>query len=180
VSVPVTRRGWRIPWRGTAAAVLLVAASSALTLAAVRRQPVEPPVAGEVLASHIRSLMPTHLVDVQSSDQHNVKPWFNGRIDFSPVVPRLDDQGFPLQGGRLDYIDGRPVAVVVYTRRQHVINVFSWPADSGADTRTSTATRHGYELVHWRADGIEHWVASDLNRAELELFTRLLRAARPA
>ncbi|HEY9426346.1 MAG TPA: anti-sigma factor [Gemmatimonadaceae bacterium] len=171
-----------IPWRiAAAAAVLVAAASSGLTLLATGRGESQPPVAGEVLASHIRSLMPEHLTDVRSSDQHNVKPWFNGRLDFSPAVPRLDDQGFPLVGGRIDYLDGRPVAVVVYSRRQHMINVFTWPAegdrDSGSDTGQHVETRHGYNILHWRRGGTEYWVASDLNVQELEQFVGLLRRA---
>jgi mycothiol system anti-sigma-R factor len=178
-----TRRPWQsIPWRvAAAAAVIVAAASSGLTLLATGRGESEPPVAEEVLASHIRSLMPEHLTDVRSSDQHNVKPWFNGRLDFSPTVPRLDDQGFPLVGGRIDYVDGRPVAVVVYSRRQHMINVFTWPAegdrDSGGDSSPSVETRHGYNILHWRSGGTEYWVASDLNVQELEQFVGLLRRA---
>ena len=129
--------------------------------------------AAEVLSSHVRSLMPEHLTDVRSSDQHNVKPWFNGRLDFSPTVPRLEEQGFPLLGGRLDYVDGRPVAVVVYRRRQHIINVYSWPT-AAADARAAMTTSHGYALLHWRSRGSEHWVVSDLGIAELAIFAALL------
>jgi anti-sigma factor RsiW len=179
-SVPAARRDRWLPWRAVAAAVLIAAASSAVTLATSARRSADRGVADEVLTSHIRSLMPAHLVDVQSSDQHNVKPWFNGRLDFSPAVPRLEDAGFPLQGGRLDYLHGRPVAAVVYTRRQHIVNVFSWPADSGTDIPASLTTRHGYNLVHWRASGVEHWLASDLNAAELEQFARLLQGGGPS
>ena len=182
-AAPTARRDIRIsrgPWRAIAAGVLIAAVSSAATLATAGLRPAREPVADEVLASHIRSLMPSHLVDVQSSDQHNVKPWFNGRLDFSPTVPRLEEAGFPLQGGRLDYVHGRSVAVVVYTRRQHVVNVFSWPSDASGDVPLSLATRHGYNLVHWRQGGVERWVASDLNPAELEQFAHLLqRADRP-
>jgi anti-sigma factor RsiW len=118
--------------------------------------------------------MPAHLTDVASNDQHNVKPWFNGRLDFSPSVPRLEDAGFPLLGGRLDYVRGRPVAAVVYGRRQHVINVFSWPADASGDAPRTLSTSHGYNLLHWRTDGVEHWVVSDLNATELKQFGMLL------
>jgi len=178
VVTPRLRRGMRVSWRALAAAVLLMVASSAITLVATRgRTSADALASDEVLTSHIRSLMPTHLTDVTSSDQHNVKPWFNGRLDFSPSVPRLEDAGFPLLGGRLDYVRGRPVAVVVYGRRQHVINVFTWPADasgpSGDVVRTLT-TSHGYNLLHWRTEGVEHWVVSDLNAAELKQFGMLL------
>ncbi|MEO7455035.1 MAG: anti-sigma factor, partial [Gemmatimonadaceae bacterium] len=128
-----------------------------------------------VLASHIRSLMPEHLTDVRSSDQHNVKPWFNGRTDFSPAVPRLEEQGYPLIGGRVDYMHGRPVAVVTYGRRQHIINVFSWPGGPGSDARIEEQARNGYNLLHWRHANVEYWAASDLNAAELGQFVTLLK-----
>lgn len=171
------RRTWGTPWRAVAAALVIAVASSGLTLLTVGRatEPARPAIADEVLASHIRSLMPEHLTDVRSTDRHNVKPWFNGRLDFSPSVPRLDDQGFPLLGGRVDYVDGRPVAVVVYGRRQHVINVFSWPADAGPEVSAAPAPRHGYNMLHWRSGGVEYWIASDLNAAELRQFGELLR-----
>ncbi|HEV2644411.1 MAG TPA: anti-sigma factor [Candidatus Elarobacter sp.] len=133
-------------------------------------------VPNEILASHIRSLMPGHLMDIASSDQHNVKPWFNGRLDYSPVVARVDSAGFPLLGGRLDYASGRPVAAVVYGRRQHVINVFSWPVADAGDTPVGAETRQGYNMLHWRHGGIEYWVVSDLNASELAEFAALLRA----
>jgi len=171
---PKARRDVRMPWRTLAAAAILVVASSGITFVATRdRVSAESLATDEVLTSHIRSLMPAHLTDVASNDQHNVKPWFNGRLDFSPSVPRLEDAGFPLLGGRLDYVRGRPVAAVVYGRRQHVINVFTWPAAAG-DTPRILTTSHGYNLLHWRSGGVEHWVVSDLNAAELKQFGTLL------
>jgi anti-sigma factor RsiW len=154
-------------------------ASSGLTLAVARRDVAPRSIASEeVLTSHIRSLMPDHLVDVRSNDQHNVKPWFNGRLDFSPTVPRLDSIGFPLIGGRLDYLHGRPVAAVVYARRQHMINAYSWPADAGDEDVSPVDSRHGYNLVHWRRGGVEHWVVSDLNAGELGEFVRAVNGER--
>jgi len=163
-----------LPWARLAAAGALIAiASSALTFAAVRQQVQGPAVAAGVLTSHIRSLMPGHLVDIASTDQHNVKPWFNGRLDVSPAVPRLDSLGFPLLGGRVDYLENRPVAVVVYGRRQHIINVFSWPAGQGSPLAPAASTEHGYHLVHWRRDGLELWAVSDLNLPELQQFVSM-------
>jgi anti-sigma factor RsiW len=171
----------RIPrhWRASviaAAAIAGVALGSGATLIAVGRPDSSRTLAGDVLASHVRSLMPDHLTDVRSSDQHNVKPWFNGRLDFSPNVPRLDDAGFPLLGGRLDYVGGRSVASVVYGRRQHIINVFSWPSTAGDASMASTAA-HGYTMLHWRERGLEQWVVSDVNASELRAFALLLQRA---
>jgi anti-sigma factor RsiW len=173
------RRRFPRHWRGaalTAAALACVGLGSGATAIALRQSRQSPELVEQVLASHVRSLMPDHLTDVRSSDQHNVKPWFNGRLDFSPAVPRLDSAGFALLGGRLDYIGGRPVASVVYSRRQHIINVFSWPSSVGDAPLTETAT-HGYNMLHWREGGVEQWVTSDLNAVELREFVSMLRKA---
>jgi anti-sigma factor RsiW len=167
------RRDWL---RGLAAAAVVAVVSSALTVFAVRQGAPDASVADQVLTSHIRSLMPGHLTDVASNDQHNVKPWFNGRVNVSPAVPRLDSVGFPLIGGRLDYIDGHSAASVVYTRRQHVINVFSWPAPVGSDG-TTTSTSNGYHLIRIRKEGVETWFVSDLNISELQDFAQRFESA---
>ena len=159
-----------------AAGLLFAAALGSGTTLLVRRQAEPPSIAAQVLSSHLRSLMPNHLTDVASNDQHNVKPWFNGRLDYSPTVPRFDDQGYPLIGGRVDYVGGRPVAVVVYGRRQHLINVFSWPAPSSDEALTASAS-NGYTMYHWRTGGIEHWVVSDVNAAELKTFAGMIQRA---
>jgi anti-sigma factor RsiW len=123
--------------------------------------------------------MPGHLTDVASTDQHNVKPWFNGRVDASPAVPRLDSSDYPLVGGRVDYIGGRAVSAVVYARRQHVINVFSWPASGATQSPGALASRNGYHVIRSRHDGLETWIVSDLNVAELEDFARRYAQASP-
>ena len=133
--------------------------------------------ADDVLASHIRSLMPGHLTDVPSTDQHTVKPWFNGRLDFSPPVYDFSGRGYPLLGGRLDYVDGRAVAALVYGRRQHLINQFLWPAAHGPAAVPSTSTRQGYHLLHWTTADYSYWVVSDLGLPELRDFAGLLRQA---
>lgn len=166
------------PWqrwsRLAAAAFVIAVASSGVTVAVLHREDATRAVAEQVLASHVRSLMPGHLTDVASSDQHNVKPWFNGRVDLSPSVPRLDSAGFPLLGGRLDYVASRPVAAVVYGRRQHIITVYSW-SSPGDDTPQSSLSTQGYHVIRWRNAQVESWVISDLNATELAEFVALFR-----
>jgi anti-sigma factor RsiW len=162
-------------WRPLAlAASLAVVAFGSWNLAL--RHSASETLADGVLASHIRSLMPGHLTDVLSSDQHTVKPWFNGRLDFSPPVYDFAGRGYPLLGGRLDYVDGRAVAALVYGRRQHLINVFLWPARRGA-AAPAAGSRQGYHLLHWTTADYTYWVVSDLGLAELQEFTRLVRQA---
>jgi anti-sigma factor RsiW len=111
---------------------------------------------------------------VVSSDQHTVKPWFNGKLDFSPPVHDFSGRGYPLLGGRLDYLQERPVAALVYGRRQHVINVFIWPT-AGPETPAPPIARRGYHLLHWATPELAYWVVSDLGLAELTEFAGLLR-----
>jgi anti-sigma factor RsiW len=127
----------------------------------------ELPIQNEIVASHVRSMLASHLTDVETSDQHTVKPWFNGRIDFSPPVVDLAPQGFPLVGGRVDYIGGRVVAALVYRRHGHIINLFVWP---GSPASQRAATHEGYNLDEWSADGLSFWAISDVSAADLAAF----------
>ena len=128
----------------------------------------------EAVADHVRSLLATHLVDVASSDQHTVKPWFDGKIDFAPEVRDLSGEGFPLIGGRLDYLDGKTVVALVYHRNKHPINVFIMPATAGRDTEPTAVTRRGYNVLFWTHNEIKYCAVSDLNEAELRRFSELL------
>ena len=166
-------------WIRLAAACAAVAViSSGVTYEALTRGGGPRGVAEEVVTSHVRSLMGGHLTDVVSNNTHNVKPWFNGKVDLSPTVPKLDSIGFPLLGGRIDYVQGRPVATVVYTRRQHIINVYSWSRRGPNTDPVAAGSDKGYHLVEWRRDGIEQWAVSDLNTAELMDFARAFTASR--
>jgi anti-sigma factor RsiW len=118
--------------------------------------------------------MADHLADVASSDQHTVKPWFSGKLDFSPTVVDFAQQGFPLIGGRLDYLNQRPVAALAYRHRQHVVNLFVWPDKTRRDAPQQIVSRQGYQLIHWTEAGMCYWVISDMNIQDLSEFKRLL------
>ena len=172
-----TESGWGFPlrrysWVGAAAAAVL--------FLAIIVKGVLPPgssagelTAREVVDDHLRSLTGNHLTDVLSSNQHTVKPWFDGRLHFTPPVEDLGPQGFPLIGGRLDYLDNRPVAAVVYRRRQHIINLFIAPAEHAADARPTSQVRAGYNIVHWTKSGMTYWAVSSVSAAELGKFAQL-------
>jgi anti-sigma factor RsiW len=155
-------------WRWLAIAALLLLGVSLAANLALWRSRVSPQqmLAGNILSAHIRSLAGEHLLDVPSSDHHTVKPWFNGKLDFSPDVKEVD--GFTLLGGRLEYFEGRPAAALIYGRRKHVINLFTWP-DTAPHPATEQ-TQNGYHLETWSANGMTYWAVSDLNETELRQF----------
>ncbi|WP_133645874.1 anti-sigma factor family protein [Paraburkholderia flava] len=129
----------------------------------------------ELVNSHIRSLQFDHLSDVISTDKHTVKPWFDGKLDYAPPVVDLAQQGYPLIGGRLDYLDGRPVAVMVYRYKLHPINLYVWPGHDGGPT-PSIGEKQGYHLAHWSAGGMNYWAITDAGDTELNGFIADLRA----
>jgi anti-sigma factor RsiW len=165
-------------WLAFAASVALLTLSGLLvwTIISNRARPdANALLAQEVVSSHVRSLMANHLTDVTASNQHTVKPWFDGKLDFAPEVKDLSEQGFVLVGGRLDYVGNRSVAALVYQRRNHYINLFIWPSSSAAEQPEEELSRQGYNLIHWTKAGTSYWAASDLNSEELREFERLSR-----
>jgi mycothiol system anti-sigma-R factor len=132
--------------------------------------------ATQLIASHARSLLANHLTDVASSDHHTVKPWLDAKLDFAPAVVDLSSEGFPLIGGRLDYLDNRPVAALVYGRRKHFINLFIWPAAADSTRAPKTMTRQGYQLLHWADSEFNYWAVSDVNIDDLQTFKQQFEA----
>jgi anti-sigma factor RsiW len=168
---------WR--WFPLIAAVLLGMFLAAVAVRNIddRRQNLiaENSLAREIVSSHIRSMQPGHLLDVESTDQHTVKPWFDGKLDFAPSVVDPADAGFPLIGGRLDYLNHHTVAALVYRRQKHLINVFAWPEDSNSPTPSDDQSLQGYNLLCWMRQSMNVCAVSDLNRAELRIFSELLQ-----
>jgi anti-sigma factor RsiW len=162
-------------WVPAAAVLLIMTTIGALFVTNRLRSSHQQVIASAVLAGHIRSLQADHLVDVPSSDRHTVKPWFQGKLDFSPPVPDLSELGWTLIGGRLDYVDGRPVAALIYRRHMHNINVFLWPNHSSSDDAIKPEQAQGYQILHWNGVEMTYWVVSDLNNSELLELARALR-----
>ena len=169
-------RLWSWRWLSVAASLAFIALMLWRLVPGLPGSSTDDRLAQELVAGHVRSLMVSHLTDVPSSDQHTVKPWFEGKLDFSPPVADVTEQGFPLVGGRLEYIGERPVAAVVYRHQQHVINLFMWPAPHEKDVGERMLTRQGFQLIHWAKAGMSYWVVSDLNARDLQAFVRALQA----
>lgn len=169
-SVVRPRFGW-VPWYGFGA---LTTAMVWLIFAFLMRP--ESPIVDDMLTGHMRSLIPGHMVDVQSSDHHTVKPWFAGKVPVSPVTVDLKDQGFPLLGGRIDVIDRRPTAVLVFGHGAHVLSVYVLPSDQGI--RVGEVSKNGYQVSSWMQGGLEYIAVTDTDRSELEKFEELYKGAK--
>ena len=176
--VPFRPRRSVMPWRplALAASFVLVVAISSGTTWYVTASDRQDQLAAEVVASHLRSMQAQHLTDVPSSNQHTVKPWFDGKLDLSPPVVDLADKGFPLFGGRLDYIDNHPVAALVYRSNRHVINLFVWTRRSGGIAPSPPAEIQGYHLREWRQGDMTFWAVSDVEGSELDRFVKEFQA----
>ena len=165
-------------WRAIAAVVLFAGLSGLLIwsiISARSRSRADEMLAQEIVSSHVRSLLIDHLIDVPSSDTHTVKPWFNGKLDFAPEVKDFSAQGFPLIGGRLDYVGNKTVAALVYQKRKHPINLFVWTSPDAADRQEQQLSRQGYNLIHWIESGTTYWAISDVNNPDLHDFVQLVR-----
>jgi len=171
-----TARASIFHWRWatvSAAAALLVVVFLAVTTQLAKSSE-ETLLVNDIVSNHVRSTMANHITDVASSDSHTVKPWFGGKLDYSPPTKDLAEQGFRLIGGRLDYLDHRPVAALVYQRNQHFINLFVWPSTDTAIRQENQLTRQGFNLIHWSRSGMTYWLVSELNLTELNECARLL------
>ena len=160
-------------WLALAAAIIFAAIIGATLLPRLRQPGVDQFLATQLIASHVRSLMADHLTDVASSDQHTVKPWLDTKLDFAAPVVDLAKDGFPLVGGRLDYLDNHAAAALVYQRRKHFINLFIWPTTPGDSKAQPTVAHQGYHLLHWNDSDFTYWAVSDVNSADLENFKHL-------
>ena len=168
---------WRVPpgrWRQVAALAACCVLCVALTWGAMTSMGQTDQLQQEIVAAHIRSLLQDSPIQVAASDSHTVKPWFAGKVDFAPEVKDLTAEGFPLLGGRLDYVHQRRVSVLVYRRRSHTVNVFIWQAPAAGDAAPTLAKKNGYNLLAWTKSGVAYWATSDLDAEQLRRLQGLL------
>jgi anti-sigma factor RsiW len=177
-SIP-PRPAWNWNWLTSAMSGALAVCLALLLMVTQTRPSSERQLAQEIVSSHVRSLMASHVLDVESTDQHTVKPWFNGKLDFSPPVKDLATEGYPLTGGRLDYLGGRSVAALVFQRHKHIINLFVWPTKERDSKASSVRPSQGYHLIHWSEAGMAFWAVSDLNEKELMEFVQDFAPGKP-
>jgi anti-sigma factor RsiW len=165
-----------LQWLGFGSSSMAVGSFATwLLLSFIFISPVQLQLTDEIISSHVQSLMVDHMTDINSNDSHNVKPWFNGKLDFSPPVKNLESEGFTLMGGRLDYIQGKSVSALVYKRRKHIINTFIFKNnDNNPITSPQLIHRQGYNIFRWENNGLDYWIISDLNEKELNVFSQLI------
>lgn len=168
------KRRMAIPWR--AGGLFAAAGALAAALLLLLTVPREPEFGAAVVDAHIRALQPGHLLDKPSTNQHDVMPWYVGKIDFAPPVKNLADQGFPLQGGRLDYVGGHEAAALVYYYQQHPIDLIVWRAPGAAETEPVFETRNGYNILHWQQQEMSFWAVSDVEASRLRDFVQKWRS----
>jgi len=166
-------RQW-LSWRPLVASMSLVLVGAVALNLAWLQVSREERVAEDVVASHVRSTLGQHLVDVASSDHHTVKPFLSARLGFSPPVDELQIRGSAFLGGRVDYLEGRPVAALVYKQGEHIVNSFVWPT-TGGDSTPNFAEQRGFRTAHWSHNGMTHWVVSDVNRQEFDTLVTAIR-----
>ena len=171
--------GTRWTWLALAAAIVFAAIIIFNVVPRSQQRGADQFLATELIASHARSLMANHLTDVTSSDQHTVKPWLDAKLDFAPAVVDLSKDGFPLLGGRLDYLENRAVAALVYQRRKHFINLFVWPAEPNTTEAEKMMSRQGYQLLHWADSDFNYWAVSDVSESDLQIFKQLVEKQIP-
>ena len=172
--VAVALQRW-LGWRPMATSFGLVATLVVALNFAGMRSAQEDRLMDDVVASHVRSTLGQHLVDIASSEHHVVKPWLSSKLDFSPPVNELQIPGSVFLGGRVDYLDGHPVAALVYRQGEHVVNSFVWP-DTGKDTKPDFSSQRGFQTAHWSQAGMAHWVISDVNREEFKVVVGAVQA----
>ena len=160
-------------WLALAAAIAVAAFVASIFLPRLSQPGADQFLATQLIANHVRSLMADHLTDVASSDQHTVKPWLDTKLDFAAPVLDLSGDGFPLIGGRLDYLDNHSVAALVHQKRKHFINLFIWPTTPKDSSAQTMVEREGYHLVHWSDDDFTYWAVSDVNLNDLQSFKQL-------
>ncbi len=175
---PAKKTAPRWNWFPLAAAVAATAVITWTASVQVEQGSRDERIGEQVIAGHARAILTTHLTEVASSDQHTVKPWLSSKLDFSPPVTDLTTAGFPLAGGRLDYVDSRPVAALVYRHRQHVIDLFVWPDAKAARSSMQASAKQGFNMLHWSDAGMTFWAISDVNAEDLKTFAETYASAK--
>jgi anti-sigma factor RsiW len=176
-ALPVVTRRRQMPFGFAGSAMAGALAGVALTLVVTRMTPAPDALVADVVADHVRSLMGDHLMDVPTSDQHTVKPWLSAHLDLSPVVKDYATDGYPLVGGRLDYVQGHRAAAIVYHRDKHVINLFAFVSGDRSNSPPRQESMDGFNVVRWRMDGLTYVAVSDVEVSQLLGFVRLVQSS---